>query len=193
MKNTVVIVEGAQGTGKSTISTILREQMPYTNLLRLSGTKDKTVTGRKKVYNARISELDMIRNSRGCDINFILDRSHISEAVYCSLGYKDYTFEEESKNLNSLLDDLTNYYDIYVLILTAYPHDFSFRLRRDKPEFLNLQFNTQNSINQQEAYLREMERLERTYPAINCYEIPTSGRDPYDIAYDILSVINNRL
>ena len=190
-KNKLIIVEGSQGVGKGTITNILREQMPYTNLLRLSGTSDKTVEGKNKVYNIRIAELDMIRNSRFCDINFILDRSYLSEVVYCKLGYKDYSFENERKNLNSFLGELTNFYDVYVLVLTAYPHDFSFRLRRDKPEFLNLQFNTQNSIAQQEAYLEEVYNLKRTYPTINCHEVPTSGRDPYDIAYDILSVVRD--
>ena len=30
MKNKVIIIEGAQGVGKGTITNILREQMPYT-------------------------------------------------------------------------------------------------------------------------------------------------------------------
>lgn len=189
MKNKVIIIEGAQGVGKGTITNILREQMPYTNLLRLSGTSDKTAEGKNKVYNIRVAELDMIRNSRFCDINFILDRSYLSEVVYCKIGYKDYTFEEESLNLNNFLNELTNYYDVYVIVLTATPEEFEKRLKRDKPEFLNLKFNPDSSIRQQEAYLEEMRNLKRTYPAINCYEVPTSGRDPYDIAYDILSVV----
>lgn len=189
MKNKVIIVEGSQGTGKSTISTILREQMPYTNLLRLSGTSDKTAEGKNKVYNIRIAELDMIRNSRFCDINFILDRSYLSEVVYCKIGYKDYTFEEESLNLNNFLDDLTNYYDVYVLVLTATPEEFESRLNRDKPEFLNLKFNTESSTRQQDAYLAKMKSIKRKYDNINCFEVPTTNRDPYDIAYDILSVV----
>lgn len=189
MKNKVIIVEGSQGTGKSTISTILREQMPYTNLLRLSGTSDKTAEGKNKVYNTRVAELDMIRNSRFCDINFILDRSYLSEVVYCKIGYKDYTFEEESLNLNNFLDDLTSYYDVYVLVLTATPEEFESRLNRDKPEFLNLKFNTESSTRQQDAYLVEMKSIKRKYDNINCFEVPTTNRDPYDIAYDILSVV----
>ena len=191
MKNKVVIVEGAQGVGKGTITNILREQMPYTNLLRLSGTSDKTVEGKRKVYNIRIAELDMIRNNRFCDINFILDRSYLSEAVYCKIGYKDYTFEEESLNLNNFLNDLTNYYDVYVLVLTATPEEFEKRLKRDKPEFLNLKFNTESSIRQQVAYLAELKNIKRKYGNINCFEVPTTDRDPYDIAYDILSVVKD--
>ena len=190
MKNKVIIVEGAQGVGKGTITNILREQMPYTNLLRLSGTSDKSKDGLKKVYNIRHTEICYLMETAGCDINYILDRSHLSEAVYCKLGYKNYYFEQETKSLNAHLNHLTKHYDVHVIVLTAYPHDFSFRLRRDKPEFLDLKFDSQNSLNQQNAYLSELKALQRDYPAINCHEVNTSGRDPYDIAYDILQVVN---
>lgn len=191
MKNKVIIIEGAQGVGKGTITNILREQMPYTNLLRLSGTSDKTAEGKNKVYNIRVAELDMIRNSRFCDINFILDRSYLSEVVYCKIGYKDYTFEEESLNLNNLLNELTNYYDVYVIVLTATPEEFEKRLKRDKPKFLTLNFNVDSSLRQQEAYLEELMSIKRQYCNINCFEVPTTNRDPYDIVYDILSVVRD--
>lgn len=190
MKNKVIIVEGAQGVGKGTITNILREQMPYTNLLRLSGTSDKTREGLPKVYDLRMNELEMILACQGCDINFILDRSHLSEAVYCRLGFKDYEFTRETDRLNSLLETITYFYDVHLIVLTAHAHDFSFRLRRDKPEFLDLKFDVQSSWSQQEGYLAELKKIQREYPAINCYAVNTSGRDPYDIAYDILQVVN---
>lgn len=191
MRNKVIIVEGAQGVGKGTITNILREQMPYTNLLRLSGTSDKTKAGLSKVYEVRNSELDMILSSAGCSINYVLDRSHLTEAVYCKLGFKDYTFEKETEALNFKLGLISGLYDVHVVVLTAYPHDFSDRLIRDKPEFLNLKFDTQSSMLQQETYLEELKKIRREYPSINCYEVPTSGRDPYDIAYDLMSVVND--
>ena len=44
----LIIVEGANGVGKSTVSNHLREQMTSTNLLSLSGVADKTITGSTK-------------------------------------------------------------------------------------------------------------------------------------------------
>lgn len=188
MRNKVVIIEGAQGVGKGTISSILREQMPYTNLLRLSGTNDKTKMGKNKVLHLRKSELDMIMYSKDCSINYIMDRSHISESVYCQLGYKDYEFEEETKYLNTLLNTIGLHYDVHFILLKATKEEFERRLKRDKPEFLNVNFNSRNSMRQQEEYHVELYRLRR-YPSINCHEVFTDGRDPYDIAYDILSVV----
>ena len=38
----IVIVEGPQGVGKTTITDFLRHSMKYTNLYRLSGTSDSS-------------------------------------------------------------------------------------------------------------------------------------------------------
>ena len=44
----IVIVEGPQGVGKTTITDFLRHSMKYTNLYRLSGTSDSSKEGLKK-------------------------------------------------------------------------------------------------------------------------------------------------
>ena len=43
MKNRLIIVEGPQGTGKTNLTNFLRENIPSSNLYRLSGQKDKTL------------------------------------------------------------------------------------------------------------------------------------------------------
>ena len=73
-KPKLIIVEGANGVGKSTVSDYLREQMTSTNLLSLSGVADKTITGSTKseIYHHQV--LDMIRNTSKCSLNYILCR-----------------------------------------------------------------------------------------------------------------------
>ena len=44
----LVIVEGPQGVGKTTITDFIRHTMKYTNLYRLSGTSDSTKAGLEK-------------------------------------------------------------------------------------------------------------------------------------------------
>ena len=44
----MIIVEGAQGTGKTTVTDYIRHSIKYTNLYRLSGTSDSTKEGKKK-------------------------------------------------------------------------------------------------------------------------------------------------
>lgn len=49
-KSKIIIVEGPQGTGKTTLSNFFRENLPGANLYRLSGQKDKTLTGKSTVF-----------------------------------------------------------------------------------------------------------------------------------------------
>ena len=44
----LIVVEGAQGAGKTTITDFIRHSLAYTNLYRLSGTNDTTPAGKKK-------------------------------------------------------------------------------------------------------------------------------------------------
>ena len=44
----IIVVEGPQGAGKTTITDFLRLILPYSNLYRMSGTADSTVAGKKK-------------------------------------------------------------------------------------------------------------------------------------------------
>ena len=68
MKNIkLIVIEGPQGTGKTTLANYLRENIPGSNLYRLSGQKDKSKTGKslsQKMYEAyeklmtRFNDLD---------------------------------------------------------------------------------------------------------------------------------------
>ena len=44
----LIVVEGPQGAGKTTITDYLRYSIPYTNLYRLCGTADSSPAGKKK-------------------------------------------------------------------------------------------------------------------------------------------------
>ena len=53
----IIILEGPQGVGKTTITDYIRNAIPYTNLYRLSGTADTTKTGKEK---AKIMYEDLV-------------------------------------------------------------------------------------------------------------------------------------
>ena len=44
----LIVVEGPQGAGKTTITDFIRYSLSSTNLYRLNGTADSSPTGRKK-------------------------------------------------------------------------------------------------------------------------------------------------
>lgn len=191
MNNKLIIVEGAQGVGKGTITNILREKMPYTNLLRLSGINDKSIYGKNKVFNIRESELDMIYKNAGKSINYILDRSYLTEAVFCRLGYKDYNFLEEEIYFNEKLNSISYLYDTYIVLLLATEKEFEKRLKRDKPNYIDVQFSVDNSIKQQEMYLSVIKNLSQVYTNINYLYIHTDNISPSHIVKNIFNAMQN--
>ena len=89
-KNTLIIVEGPQGAGKSTFTNYLRENLGSSDLHRLTGIKDKTKTGLTKVTKRFQRELDYIK--QGTDASnpiMVYDRHFFTDEVYARLGYKE--------------------------------------------------------------------------------------------------------
>lgn len=150
--NKIIIVEGPQGSGKTTVTNWLREQMTSTNLLRLSGIKDKTIMGEQKSFKYHYALIHAIEDTADCDINYVLDRSFITDYVYGKLGHKEYTFKNPFHTLSRVLDRMTSDYEIYVINLyVSQPVVFESRLNRDKGEYIR--FSADESIKQQNMYI----------------------------------------
>ncbi len=175
-KSSLIIVEGAQGVGKGTITTMLREKIPYSTLMRLNGIKDKSIeTGLEKVYALRSNELEFILNCANTDTTFVLDRFYLSEKVYCNLGYKSYNFQYETNLLHEDLNELSNHYNVYVIGLILEDTSlYQERLNRDKAVFEHSKFNIDNSIKQQQEYIKEINNIKENYPSINCMLLDNS-------------------
>lgn len=184
-KPNIIIVEAPQGGGKTTVTNILRDKLPYTNLLRLSGIDDMSVKGKKKVYKIRKAELNMIKKASG-NINFVLDRCHITEQIYCNLGFKEYTFEDKYESLNEQLSKLTKKYNVYLVLLEADRMAYVKRLNRDKPKFLDVDFTSSNSFRQQAEYIFELNHIQSHYPKIHTMRVDTTDKSPKEVAEHIL-------
>ncbi len=167
-KNRIIIIEGPQGTGKTTLANYLRENIASSNLYRLSGQKDKTISGKevsKKMYNALLSYLEAMQDV-GMDL--IFDRTFFTEEVYARLGYKEYSFSDVYQDLLQKINSLN--YDIYFCLLyLKNPELYRERLQRESHH--NYQsFSLENSVNQQNVYLEISQELKDT--TINVLEIP---------------------
>lgn len=150
-QNKMIIVEGPQGTGKTTLTNFLRDNIPGSNLYRLSGQKDKTITGKnisEEMYNSLLAYL---KSMEDIPMDLIFDRTFFTEEVYGRLGYKEYQFTEIYNDLVRQLDALN--YDIYLILL--YLEDTNlFKARLDRKSHHNYQsFSIENSVNQQNIYL----------------------------------------
>lgn len=144
-----IVIEGPQGCGKTTLTNFLRDNIPASNLYRLSGQKDKTITGKEKSKKMYFALLDYLKEIEHCDMNLIFDRTFFTEQVYGLLGYKEYDFTDIYEELLKRLGELD--YEIYYISL--YLEDTSIYGTRLKREHHNYQaFSIENSINQQNTY-----------------------------------------
>ena len=177
-RSNIIIIEGPQGVGKSTMANYLRDNLPSSNLYRLAGIKDKTKTGydkNKKMYN---DLLDYMKKLEGIGINLIFDRTFFTEQVYCNLGYKEYKFNDVYEELVRRLNDLD--FNIYFVVLGLKDTNiYEERIKRDHHQYQS--FSLDNSVNQQKEYIELLNNIKGKN--INKLLIYT---DNYDEAYEEL-------
>ena len=169
----LIVVEGAQGAGKTTFTDYIRYSLAYTNLYRLYGTSDTTKTGLDKARKMYENLLEYIKSLENTSINLLFDRTFFTEEVYCRLGKKEYSFTEVYNNLLEKFSKLD--FDIYYI--TLYLEDenvFAERLNREgKAEFKTSKFGVENSISQQKEYLKLANEIKEKYPNIKVINIKT--------------------
>lgn len=184
----VIIVEGAQGAGKTTITDYLRNVVKHTNLYRLSGVSDSTITGLEKSSKMYYDLLDYMKKMENLDINLLFDRTFFSEENYCRLGKKEYSFTEVYDDLVDKFSKLD--FDIYYI--TIYLEDeslFEERLKREgKVEPAYAKFSGENSVKQQREYLKMADELKEKYPNIKVFNVENS-RDLKDTQNELNKIL----
>lgn len=174
MRPYILIIEGAQGCGKSTVCREIREQMKYVTLLDLSAIGDKTKEAEDKMFKYHNQILDMFDYTKFCGMNYVCCRSFLSERIYCNLGFKPYSFDRYNGILINNLDYLTKWYDVHLILLTATKEELEIRLNnRDK--FAYQKFSVENSLMQQEQYQKEFRELAKKKTDIKVYEMENNN------------------
>lgn len=184
----IIIVEGAQGAGKTTITDYLRYAVKHTNLYRLSGVSDATITGLEKSSKMYYDLLEYMKKLENLDINLLFDRTFFTEENYCRLGKKEYSFTEVYNDLMEKFSKLD--FDIYYL--TLYLEDeslFEERLKREgKVEPAYAKFSGENSVKQQREYLKMADEIKEKYPNIKVFNIENS-RDLEDTKNELNEIL----
>ena len=184
----IIIVEGPQGVGKTTITDYIRHAIPYTNLYRLSGTADISPEGKEKAKVMYEDLLEYIEKLQNKSINLLFDRTFFTEEIYCRLGFKEYSFTDV---FDKLIDKLAKMdFDIYYITLyLSNPEEFTNRLnRKGKTKVKYTEFNKNSSSNQQNEYLKLAEEIKEKYKNINVVNIDNS-RDLEEVEKELKELL----
>ena len=187
----LIVVEGAQGVGKTTYTDYIRHTLSYTNLYRLCGTSDSTETGYQKAKDMYETLLDYMEKLQNKSINLVFDRTFFTEENYCRLGKKAYSFTDEYERLLerfSKLDFETYYITLYLKDESVFEERLNKSDRGGKAVFQGSNFAVENSINQQKEYLKMAEEIKAKYPNINVINIQTDK-----LQEDVYKEIRNQL
>ena len=174
--NKIIIVEGPQGVGKTTVTNWLREKIPYTNLYRLTGHNDKTPAGRDKsigMYLALMFYMEILHES---GVNLLFDRTFITEEVYCRLGHRQYEFTDVFEYLMNRLNKI----DCEVIVINLFCSNeevLSRRLNRNKPQHLDVNFCVGESLLQQKEYHSLMCEMSDRYKNLVIWPLNTENED----------------
>lgn len=178
MKNNIIIIEGPQGSGKSTMANFLRDNLASSNLYRLTGIKDKTASGLEKNIKMYNDLIDYMQKLEDMGVNLIFDRTFFTEMIYSSLGYKPYDFTKPYNELVKRLASL-NYNIYYVVLYLKDTSIYEKRIVRNHHQYQA--FSLENSTNQQNKYLEYADKIAEKN--INVIKIPT---DNFKEAYNYL-------
>ena len=187
----LIIVEGPQGSGKTTTTDIIRNSLSYTNLYRLCGTSDTTIEGKDKAAAMYNELLDYICGMQNKSINLLFDRTFFTEECYCRLGKKDYSFTDIYEYLCDRLFNMD--FDFYYINLSLKDTN-KYKQRLDRPgkaTFKNSAFDIQNSIGQQEVYKKMELELKEKYPFIHIYNYYTDLYTKEELKISLMTMINN--
>ena len=184
----IIIVEGAQGAGKTTVTDFLRYAVKYTNLYRLTGTSDSSIEGKKKATIMYDNLLNYMKTLENLSINLLFDRTFFTEEIYCRLGFKDYSFIDVYERLVEELSKM----DFKIFYFTLYLKDegqFEKRLARaGKAVPKYAKFKAESSINQQREYLKMAEEIKQKYPNINVVNIQ-NDRDFEEVKKELIDIL----
>ena len=184
----IIVVEGPQGAGKTTITDFLRHTLPYSNLYRMSGTADSTVAGKKKAEDMYVDLIEYIKKMENKSINLIFYRTFFTEENYCRLGVKQYSFTDVYEKL---LDEFANL-DFEIYYITLYlenENEYVERLKRDgKAVFKGAEFKAENSKKQQKIYLEMSDEIKAKYPNVNVLNV-ANDKDLEDTKKEIREFI----
>ena len=187
----IMIIEGARGTGKTTVASKIRQTVSEMTLINPTGFHNDGEEGLKKINEYYDSWLDMLHAMHSHDSTFLFDRFYFSEAVYSKL-YKNYSFIDSLVYFNADLSYLSLkgvQIDIFFLTIED-EKELANRLTRDKVPFGKAEESVKETLLQQSKYseiLRDFESF-HSNDNLRLHTIKTDGKSTDDVYNEILKL-----
>ena len=173
MNDVIIIVEGPQGAGKTTFTNYLREKMSATDLYRLTGIKDKTESGHMKIKRKYDKLIEYMKVCE--DVNMVFDRTFFTNEIYSRLGYLEYDFFFFFNELLVKLDDITSAKIYLIVLYLENEQEYINRIKRDKHQYQK--FSLENSVNQQNEYLKLADEVKQKTKNINVIKFANDNKE----------------
>lgn len=153
----LIIIEGARGTGKSSVTSKLRHSLKGSTLVNATGFSDDYWKGFIKITSYYEYWMEFLESMVKVDNQYVIfDRFFFSELVYSSL-YKNYNFE----GVYELFLDRLKELEPQIFLLTVNDNnELRKRLNRDKVNFHNVDESVEETLKQQEVYLKIFDNVE---------------------------------
>jgi thymidylate kinase len=183
-KPKLIIVEGAQGTGKTSITLALKNRLPYAQVMMLRGNEQRC---EQMSFRNHMNALKFVSDSSRISNDFILDRSFLSEHCYSQL-YRESTFTHLNDVLVNFTKQLKEDYDVSIVLMLADEESFKERLvDRDKAQFSDVVFHVNNSLRQQDTYISIVSDVAKHFNVI-C-KMNTGLKDINTLATELMLVL----
>lgn len=185
MKN--IVIEGARGTGKSTVARYARENTTNSTLVNFTGFNEQGQEGLNKVATYYSNWFSFFGKMRGGDFLFIHDRFYFSEMVYSKL-YKDYDFTVTYDFLNQVVP--TFFDEIQLVFLVGTEESMRRNLVREKAQlFGNVEESVEESMKQHHEYAALCYDLAgKNIPGLTIHRIQVDGKTVKEIGDEILAL-----
>jgi broad-specificity NMP kinase len=184
----IIILEGARGTGKSTVARAVRQKIPEITLVNPTGFHLDGEEGLKKVVNYYYAWINMLSNLHNHNSTFVFDRFFFTERVFSEL-YKSYNFNDYYE---VFLEDLCNVAEVDIIFLTINDtEELKTRLMRDKVPFGKAEENVTETLKQQDLYEDIMVDFFRDYSNKNArlHTIDTSNKTQEEIQEEVFKIV----
>ena len=122
----IIVLEGVDGVGKTTIARKLADSLPLSTLLKLSGSPKKVddTSFMQSTYNSLIPFLIELGNKA----EIVMDRSWVSELVYSPV-FKSY---DPESYLKEIINNLHEEVEVHYILLTLKEEELEKRIESKK-------------------------------------------------------------